>query len=108
MFPKCVCGEECALDQKLAERCGRLMDSIADGKYRDAAHLLESAFDWNVVPPGWAYWSMVHRKLLTLNGPDRVTVITPNGPLPSESVPMDEFLIRVKEATKHVRGGSRD
>ena len=96
------------LDQKLAERCGRLMDTIADGNYRDAAHMLEEAFDWNIVPPGWAYWSTVHRKLMTLNGPDRVTVITPNGPLPSESVPMDEFLLRVKEATKHVRGGSRD
>ena len=96
------------LDQKLAERCGRLMTSIADGKYRDAARQLESAFDWNAMPPGWAYWSRVHRKLMTLNGPDRVTVITANGPLPSTSVPMDEFLLRVKEATKHVRGGSRD
>jgi hypothetical protein len=96
------------LDHKLAERCGRLMTTIADGKYRDAARLLESAFDWNTVPPGWAYWSRVHRKLMTLNGPDRVTVITPHGPLPSESVPMDEFLMRVKEAAKHVRGGNRD
>ena len=96
------------LDQKLAERCGRLMDTIADGNYRDAARLLEEAFDWNAMPPGWGYWSTVHRKLMTINGADRVTVITPNGPKPSESVPMDEFLIRVKEAAKHVRGGSRD
>lgn len=96
------------LDHKLAERCGRLMASIADGNYRDAARLLESAFDWNAIPPGWAYWSMVHRKLKTINGPDRVTVITPNGQLPSESVPMDEFLQRIEEAAKHIRGGSRD
>ena len=95
-------------DRKLAEQCGRLMDLMGDGKYREAANVLETAFDWNAVPPGWAYWSMVHRKLLAANGPDRVTVITPNGPLPSKSVPMAEFLVRLKEAAKHVRGGTRD
>ncbi len=95
-------------DGKLAEQCRRLVELIGDGKYREAGHMLELAFDWNAVPPGWAYWSMVHRKLLAAQGPDRVTVITPGGPLPSESVPMAEFLLRVKEAAKHVRGGSRD
>jgi hypothetical protein len=96
------------VDGKLAEQCRRLVVLIGDGKYRDAAHVLETAFDWNAIAPGWAYWSMVHRKLMAANGPDRVTVITPGGLMPSESVPMDEFLRNIKEAAKHVRGGTRD
>lgn len=101
-------GSSVVPDGKLAEQCRRLVMLIGDGRYRDAAHVLETAFDWNAVAPGWAYWSMVHHKLKCAKGPDRVTVITPNGPLPSETVPMAEFLLRLKEATKHVRGGSRD
>ncbi len=51
---------------------------------------------------------MVHNKLLAAQGPDRVTVMTPGGPMPSKSVPMAEFLLHLKEAAKHVRAGSRD
>ena len=95
-------------DRNLAQQCGRLIDMIGDGKYREAARVLEAAFDWNAVPPGWAYWRVVHHKLLAANGPDRVTVIARGGGIPSETVPMDEFLDRLKEAAKHVRGGRRD
>jgi hypothetical protein len=95
-------------DRKLADDCCRLVELIGNQKYREAAHVLEVAFDWNATPPGWGYWRTVHRKLMNANGPDRVTVITPGGLMPSESVPMDEFLLRLKEAGKHVRGGTRD
>jgi hypothetical protein len=73
------------------------MAFIECGEFRLAACVLEQAFDWDAVPPGRAYWATVHHKLLALPGPDRVTVMKSGSPVFAETVPMGDFLERLKK-----------
>lgn len=78
-------------------QCHRLMAFIECGEFRLAAEVLEQAFDWDAIPPGRPYWSVVHRKLLTLPGPDRVTVFRSGSPVLPETVAMADFVERLKK-----------
>jgi hypothetical protein len=73
------------------KRCLKLIELIEAGQYFLAADALKSAFDWNEVPPGRAFWEGAHRKFRQITGEDSVTVIRRGDPLSWERIPIKSF-----------------
>ena len=64
-----------ALSPQSQQRCRQLLVLMQAKRFRLAAEILEHAFDWDLVPPGRAFWEAAQAKLLRLAAEEEAAFI---------------------------------